>query len=128
MIYFYFLCVYVFGCVCLCALHAYWILCSRRGHQMLQIWNYRRLCAPCGFWELNPVPLEEQPVLLISKLGFQPLNFIHIIYFDIFSLSQMLPDSAHHPNFMCVFTLSSRAVSNLFWEPSLLAAKPSLQT
>jgi len=27
---------------------------------------------PCGFWELNPSPLQEQQVLLISKPSLQP--------------------------------------------------------
>ena len=26
----------------------------------------------CGCWELNPAPLEEQPVLLTTKVSFQP--------------------------------------------------------
>ena len=28
---------------------------------------------PCGFWELNPNPLEEGPVLLTAELFLQPL-------------------------------------------------------
>ena len=27
---------------------------------------------PCGFWELNPSPLEEQPVLLTAEPSLQP--------------------------------------------------------
>jgi hypothetical protein len=27
---------------------------------------------PCGYWELNSGPLEEQSVLLITKLSLQP--------------------------------------------------------
>lgn len=30
---------------------------------------------PCGYWELNPSPLEEQPVPLTTEPSFQPLNF-----------------------------------------------------
>jgi hypothetical protein len=28
---------------------------------------------PCGCWELNPGPLEEQPVLLSAEPSLQPL-------------------------------------------------------
>jgi hypothetical protein len=28
---------------------------------------------PCGCWELNLGPLEEQPVLLIAELSLQPV-------------------------------------------------------
>ena len=28
---------------------------------------------PCGCWELNPGPLEEQPVLLTAEPSLQPL-------------------------------------------------------
>ena len=28
---------------------------------------------PCRFWELNPGPLEEQPVLVTTKPTLQPL-------------------------------------------------------
>ena len=29
---------------------------------------------PCGRWELNPGPLEEQAVLLTTELSLQPLT------------------------------------------------------
>ena len=29
---------------------------------------------PCGCWELNSGPLEEQPLLLTTELSLQPLN------------------------------------------------------
>ena len=29
---------------------------------------------PCGCWEVNPGPLEEQPVFLTTELSFQPLT------------------------------------------------------
>ena len=29
---------------------------------------------PCGCWELNPGPLEEQPVLLTAEPSLQPLG------------------------------------------------------
>jgi hypothetical protein len=28
---------------------------------------------PCGCWELNPSPLEEQPVLISTEPSLQPL-------------------------------------------------------
>ncbi|KAM7331959.1 hypothetical protein ACRRTK_008667 [Alexandromys fortis] len=30
---------------------------------------------PCGCWELNSGPLEEQPVLLTAEPSLQPLGF-----------------------------------------------------
>ena len=30
---------------------------------------------PCGYWELDPGPLEEQPMLLTTEPSLQPLNF-----------------------------------------------------
>ena len=30
--------------------------------------------SPCGYWELNSAPLEEQAVLLTSELSLQPLS------------------------------------------------------
>jgi hypothetical protein len=27
---------------------------------------------PCGYWELNPGPLQEQQVFYIAELSFQP--------------------------------------------------------
>jgi len=35
---------------------------------------------PCGCWELNSGPLEEQTVLLTSEPSLQPLMIIFIIY------------------------------------------------
>ena len=36
---------------------------------------------PCGCWELNSGPLEEQPVLLTAKPSLQPPNFSHNEFF-----------------------------------------------
>jgi hypothetical protein len=36
---------------------------------------------PCGCWELNSSPLEEQPVLLTSEPSHQPI-FIFFIFFS----------------------------------------------
>ena len=33
---------------------------------------------PCGYWELNLGPLEEQPVLLTAKLSLQ-LGYIDVV-------------------------------------------------
>ena len=32
---------------------------------------------PCGFWELNSGPLEEQPVFLTTEPSLQPLKNKH---------------------------------------------------
>lgn len=37
---------------------------ARGGSWIIWDWNYRCLCAAFGCWELNPGPLEEEPVLL----------------------------------------------------------------
>lgn len=104
-------------------LHTFRILCSSKGHQIPQIWNYRQ-------WVLKIEPWASWRTVsdLISELSLQPLNFIHIIYFDNLFLPQLFPDSPQHPNFnVCVHTWPSHAVSNLFWECSFLMTKPSLQ-
>ena len=45
------------------------------------IWShYRWLWAsPCGCWELNSGPLEEQSVLLTIEPSLQPLSLIHLL-------------------------------------------------
>ena len=35
-------------------------------------WSYRQCELPYGCWELNPGPLEEQSVLLITEPSLQP--------------------------------------------------------
>jgi hypothetical protein len=34
---------------------------------------------PCGYWGLNPGPLEEQPVLLTTEPSLQPPRSINIL-------------------------------------------------
>jgi hypothetical protein len=46
---------------------------TRRGHQ-IPLTDGCEL--PCGCWELNSRPLEEQPVFLTAKSSLQPLNII----------------------------------------------------
>jgi hypothetical protein len=46
---------------------------------------------PCGCWELNSGPLEEQSVLLTAEPSLQP----SILVFDrVFSQNPKVPDSA----------------------------------
>jgi hypothetical protein len=33
---------------------------------------------PCGCWEMNPGPLEEQPVFLTAELSFQPHGLLKV--------------------------------------------------
>jgi hypothetical protein len=35
---------------------------------------------PCGFWELNSGPLEEQSVLLTAEPSLQPLVVVVLIF------------------------------------------------
>ena len=45
----------------------------RRGHQIP--------CElPCGCWELNSGPLEEQPVHLTAEPSHQPCNFLCVCF------------------------------------------------
>ena len=41
---------------------------------------YGRAKLPCGCWELNPGPLEEQPVLLTTEPSLQPLSLVFLWY------------------------------------------------
>lgn len=36
--------------------------------------------APCGCWELNPSPGEEQPVLTTPEPSFQPISVILLAF------------------------------------------------
>lgn len=41
-------------------------------------WSYRQLRElPCVYWELNPGPLEEQPVFLTTEASFSPVSVPH---------------------------------------------------
>jgi hypothetical protein len=42
-------------------------------------------CISCGCWELNPGPLEKQPVLLTTELSLQP--YIHVLNGYLYVLS-----------------------------------------
>jgi hypothetical protein len=51
---------------------------------------------PCGCWELNPGPLEEQPVLVTTEPSLQ-LLFLHIstyLLFLKFTLLTRLPSNS----------------------------------
>jgi hypothetical protein len=37
--------------------------------------------SPCGCWELNPDPLEEQPLLLTAEPSLQPPRLIYYCYY-----------------------------------------------
>lgn len=62
-----------------------------------------------GFWELNPGPFDAQPVILLSATS--PASELFHIYFDKFFLLQLLSDSPHQANLMCVFMLGPLALS-----------------
>ena len=52
----------------------------------------------CGYWELNPGPLEEQPVLLTSEQSLQPPSLG--LYFHVLALLPMLhpPSTVKDPS------------------------------
>jgi hypothetical protein len=45
---------------------------------------------PCGCWELNSAPLEEQSVLLTSEPSLQPQDASLLFYFVLFFFSLLL--------------------------------------
>lgn len=57
---------------CLCLLQCVYVQCPQRPVEGTTSggWSYRL----CECWELNPDLLEEQPLLLTSKLPLQPLR------------------------------------------------------
>ena len=48
----------LFMCICVLCV---WYTEIRKGHLILCTWSYEWLWLPCGCWELNLSPLEEQP-------------------------------------------------------------------
>jgi hypothetical protein len=52
---------------------------------------------PCGCWELNPGPLEEQPVLLSSEPSLQPKVLIFI--------NALVSRCCHKITTVCLFIL-----------------------
>jgi hypothetical protein len=60
--------------------------------------------SPCGSWELNSRPLEEQPVLLTTESSLQPLWTLLIpsVYYPKNEVLQIqldgaYPTSSYHP-------------------------------
>jgi hypothetical protein len=50
---------------------------TRRGHLIPITDGYK---PPCGCWDLNSGPLEEQSVLVTTKPSLQPLFLILLIF------------------------------------------------
>jgi hypothetical protein len=51
--------------------------CARRGHQI----SFKDGCEPpCGCWDLNSGPSEEQSVLLTAGPSLQPLGFLFVCF------------------------------------------------
>jgi hypothetical protein len=50
-------------------------------HECLQLGGRHQISysykQPCGCWELNSEPLEEQPVLLTSDPSLQPMQLLN---------------------------------------------------
>ena len=62
-----FLALYVFIYLLIACLHKMYILCPkqpREGSRSPETGTTNGCEPPCGFWELKPGPLEEQPVLI----------------------------------------------------------------
>ena len=60
---------------------------ARRGYQINWGWSYRQLSHQCRCWERNPVPLEDQPVLLTTEPSLQPLILISNFPSFLFNLA-----------------------------------------
>ena len=93
------------SCVWMFCLHAI-LAClvsvkARRGHRTRLRWSCRQLWAPCGCWELNANPLEEQPVLFSAQLSFPPWDR------RIFTFGYVLPNC---PQNICTNSFSQNSV------------------
>lgn len=71
-----------FACVYLCVLHRCSLHESQRGCQVPWNWNEGQLWA-WGYWELSPVPLQEQQMLLelsplSSPWGLGLVGYLHL--------------------------------------------------
>ena len=62
------LCVYT----CACMYMMYVFVVTRRGHQITSTGVTESCEPPCGCWELNPGPLEVQPMFLITEPSLHP--------------------------------------------------------
>ena len=62
-------------------------ICARRGRQIPGTGVTDSCELPCGCWELNPGPLEEQPVLLTAEPSPQLLHSSFWESFSFFSLN-----------------------------------------
>lgn len=62
--------------MCVYVTHLYLVpLEARREHWISLELELQTSCElPCGFWELNPVPLEEHPLLISAEPSPQPPN------------------------------------------------------
>lgn len=78
--YLFYLCVHgCFGCINVCVPYACLVpMKVKRGHQTHWNWNFTWLEPPCGSWELNHSPPQEQPVLLTAlwAISAAPLYFL----------------------------------------------------
>jgi hypothetical protein len=72
-------------CVCVFALHVFLVPSKIRSSIVAPRTRVIDDCEPpCGFWESNLCPLEEQPVFLITKLSLQPSVVFILFYFILF--------------------------------------------
>ena len=53
---------------------------------------------PCGYWELNSGPLEEQPVRLTSEPSVQPQNWVFMFCLEMDLVHARCSAAEPHPN------------------------------
>ena len=75
--------------------------------------HYRE--SPCGCWELNSGPLEEQPLLLTAEPSWQPER--HFLYKVSFSPADMV--STEILSCSCTWELGAHQMSLFVWTRSL---------
>ena len=77
-------CLYVCRLLSICvSMHHVHSWCLRRQKRVVELEVIENCEPPCGCWEPNPGPLEEQAVLLTGESSLQPL---FLLYKKIISL------------------------------------------
>lgn len=98
-------------CVCVCRMY----LMPRKGSCNPWNWSYRQSWAACSFWESNPAPLEEQPMLLSMEPSLQPVWLIFTASVDPMGYCVSSSDN------LCKKDYSVVAVMTVEWGPQLVS-------
>lgn len=83
---------------------------DRRGHRILENCSSDGYKNSCGYWELNPVSLQEQAVLFSAELSFQPQALRIYRKSMIFRLEKGRPNLACGRQFLFTYCLQFRKI------------------